>query len=237
MKPLTITARMAERQGLPCNIAGCPARRHGVSNYCTRHKLSLLRNGSPTQRAIRKYEYAPDLKTVRRFVRRNAKHPTFVATFAELDRQLSEAAAWATEWRGYRPRSWRQRLFLELARLATHGVTGRNVFEAAAAVFLFSRRRPGALDPYGRPLHYAIARAVFSLAPRYRTPSTRRRDGALRTITKRLSSEVLDEYGSRLTRFLLPALAQLARTLERNSSTGNQSTCVIPSPSPQPLSG
>lgn len=223
----TLRSRLREVGTRPCCI--CRTLTNRLSGLCSRHHNSLLRYGHPTGRAIRKHELHDDLKLVRRWVRRNRDHPALVSAFASLDRQLALSSSRSVNLAAREGRRWHTRVNLELSRLASHDVTGRQMFEAVASVYVFARRRSGVLPPSGRPLAFAAARAVFSLAPRHRVPSVRRSDGAKQTLTRRLSTVALAKYGAALVVQLQPLLAVCARSIERRRAAAHQPSTSEPS--------
>lgn len=78
--------RYEERNGQkPCDIRGCPKKRHGRGRYCKRHQNNASRNGDPVARAIRVYEFASSIKKTEEILSPWKSHPATLAAAAALE--------------------------------------------------------------------------------------------------------------------------------------------------------
>lgn len=205
---------MTARKWKECTVPDCDHLVSGLSRWCNRHKLSALRYGSPTATKITKRDLQPFARTVTRFIRANEQHPALLQVFTQLDHLLVQAATVHDRCdppgqpvRTLRPRDWSSRRVRELARLHAAGVTGGDLYRAAAAVWLFHHYHPDRLPP-GKPLRFAMARAVLELSRRYN------HRGPTRRVTNRLSTLVLDALGQELVNELSDCLSRMVRAID-----------------------
>jgi len=145
---------------------------------------------------------------VRNFLRQNRGHPALLAVYADLERMLYEATLTPV---GHRPRAqdWQQRMRYDLARLRHGGVTGDEVFELVATLFMFSEYTPRTLAPWSRPFWFSAARLTLNL---------RSRDQDCPLVNKhaasRVNSKTLETIGRRITVTCAPVFRAMKETIE-----------------------
>jgi hypothetical protein len=202
------SARAAERRHLMCAVQRCDKHVSGLSHYCNTHKQNLARHGDPLAHALRACELAPYLKQVHKFLAANEDHPALVESYKGLDEWLQEGSRQAAMLTPEVAKHWRGRMASECRRLHAAGVTGRVLFERIAAVWLLSGADTRRLPRHSKPHRFAVARAVFNLADRFGKRALRQ-NNEIKKITKRLSTELLNNAGRELTVSFLPVLLKI----------------------------
>lgn len=156
----------ARNSRLPCSVRRCRYRRHFTSQWCSQHRTNASQYGHPEARHLLKREWAPHLRTVRAFFRRQSGHPALV-TGEEILRVLLNP--------GQEPRQlnhcdaryllWRELARLQGGRNPLRKVTPREALETVTAVYLLIQREPQLLPDDGECLSRALAHAVLRLRP------------------------------------------------------------------------
>ncbi len=155
-------ARKAANEAERCtNWARCGGMRRHLDLVCRPCRSRWEAFGSANGRRIPAATLAPYRRLVDRVLDVNESHPAQLAARQYLDDLLAKATQHHradrdgvfADWKGAR----------ELARLVRHGVTSRDVLAAACAVFVHLHNSPMQTK---REERFAIARAVFGLAPR-----------------------------------------------------------------------
>jgi hypothetical protein len=203
-----VRERLLRRPPRPCAVAGCLQPTHALSQHCIRHKRGLLRHGGVNARAIRLTELRPFTPCVRNFLHQNRGHPALLAVYADLDRMLYEATLAPVR---HRPRAqdWQQRMRYDLARLHQGGVTGAEVFELVATLFMFSEYNQHTLAPWSRPFWFSAARLTLNLRSRDRDCPLVNKHAA-----SRVNSKTLETIGRRITVTCAPVFRAMKETIE-----------------------
>ncbi|KAF0098713.1 MAG: hypothetical protein FD144_4232 [Rhodospirillaceae bacterium] len=151
-----------------CVVSDCHAYRTRFGRFCHRHRRRLAQYGHPTARPLSRSgeDLAGWSRKIEALLAANAGHPGLSRASRELQRELDDAAQRA------RNGDTLSGVSAQLARLAAHGVTPEMILARAVAVVVIERSNPR-LFPDQRSLEFAIARAVFGLAPNTGTPGAR----------------------------------------------------------------
>jgi hypothetical protein len=215
MSPLK---RYLARRNAVCSVSACGRTTDGISKLCNRHKRLCLRNGAPTANSIRKSEVRHARKEVQAFLKANAGHPTLTKTFGYINEVLDHYAVRGEPYvtRNIKPATYSHRLACELYRLKTSGCTAAEVFEEVATLFLFTLRDPRRLQRHTREHHFQTARMVLNLRPRFSKSFISGNTGRKYSTANRLSSEVLDKFGTFLNVQLIGSLCAMTESIEFN---------------------
>ena len=143
-----------------CVVADCHELRTRFGRYCRPHRRRLAQYGHPRGRPLARTgeDLAGQARRIEALLTANADHAGLSRAIRELQQQLDEAACRAQSGRplyGAEPH-W--------ARLAAHGATPLAILARVVAVVVIDRENPR-LFPDHRAMEFAIARAVFGLAP------------------------------------------------------------------------
>jgi hypothetical protein len=159
-------------------------------------------------RAIRLTELKPFRPSVRNFLRQNRGHPALLAVYADLDRILHEATLTPVR---HRPRAqdWQQRMRYDLALLHQGGVTGQEVYELVATLFMFAEYNPRTLQPWSRPFWFSAARLTLNLRSRDRDCPLNNKHAA-----SRVNSKTLETIGKRITITCAVVFRAMKETIE-----------------------
>lgn len=151
-----------------CVVPDCHDYRTRFGRYCHRHRRRLAQYGHPTARPLSRSgaDLAGWSRKIAALLAANADHPGLSRASRELRQELDDAAQRARN--GHTLSGVRA----QWARLAAHGVTPEMILARAVAVVVIERINPR-LFPDQRSLEFAIARAVFGLAPNTGTPGAR----------------------------------------------------------------
>lgn len=191
-----------------CAVSGCRLPTHALSRWCRKHAHRAERHGSPTQRKITRTELRPYIATVEKFLDANAQHPALDTAFSDLQKLLADAARAPVVQRP-KPREWRTRLRIDLARLNREGVTGREMFAIVAALHLFALAQTRSLEPMSRPFWFQTARLMLNI--RQRDPRERL---VHRGIGSRLPAAALEHLGRTVTLLLWRILRAMVAAIE-----------------------
>lgn len=155
-------------QHKPCEVSDCHTHRTRFGRYCHRHRRRLAQYGHPTARPLSRSgeDLAGWSRKIAALLAANGDHPGLARAMRELQQELDDAAQRA------RNGDTLSGVRAQWARLAAHGVTPQMILARAVAVVVIERSRPR-LFPDQRSLEFAIARAVFGLAPNTGTPGAR----------------------------------------------------------------
>jgi hypothetical protein len=145
---------------------------------------------------------------VRNFLRQNRGYPALLAVYAELDRMFYEGTLAPVR---HRPRAqdWQQRMRYDLARLHQSGVTGEEVFELVAILFMFSEHSQRTLAPWSKPFWFSAARLTLNLRSRDRECPLVNKHAA-----SRVNSKTLETIGKRITVTCAPVFRAMKETIE-----------------------
>lgn len=148
-----------------CVVADCHDHRTRFGLYCRRHRRRLSKYGNPTGRPLSRtgLDLPTKARRIEALLSANADHPGITRAAAELQQSLNEAAERARLGQPLAGAS------LHWARLASHGVTPLAILSHVVAVVVLDRGNARLFHDQ-RALEFAIARAVFGLAPIGRTP-------------------------------------------------------------------
>jgi hypothetical protein len=144
---------LANRQ--PCVVPRCLDTRHGASVHCQKHQRAVRQHGHPLGRKIHQRDYAPERKEAERTLREFSHHPGLAIALAFIGDWIERAERRARDVPGG----------AQLARLSGRGVTALEIVTECAAVWSLAEKHPGLL-PDDERLNFALANAVFHLAPR-----------------------------------------------------------------------
>jgi hypothetical protein len=155
----------------------------------------------------------------------NPEHPALVYVFEQLQAMIDAARNYQRP-HNLRPLDWSSRLSHELRRLHDGGITGQEVFRVVALVWMLHRYQPRTL-PAGRPLLFAMARAVLDLRPRYTHVGIRRERSGPALVSNRLSTLVVAKLGEELLTLLHPVLARMAEAIDRATTPQQEQRAKI----------
>jgi hypothetical protein len=96
------------------------------------------------------------------------------------------------------------------------GCTAEEVFEEVATLFLFTLRDPRRLQRHTREHHFQTARMVLNLRPRFTKSFISGNTGRKYSTANRLSSEVLDKFGTFINVQLIGSLCAMTESFEFN---------------------
>jgi hypothetical protein len=161
-----IRSRRASNEAFPCRHPSCHRSRASLSPYCRPHFERTKHLGHPDAVAYRSGLWAPHRAEVERLLESNPDHPGLLQVINFVDRLLTQAAGNVYAFKGAD----------ELCRLLGHGVTARQIVVEACAHWLWTSDMPKAF-PSDTAADFALARAVFALAPRPRRPCGVQRGG------------------------------------------------------------
>jgi hypothetical protein len=150
----TYLANKAANLTKPCNCAGCPLPRTGLDSFCPSHRQVYRRYGHPKAGPLKRSSWAPYRTPLRDLFALNESHAGLVEATRYLSDWMARARANPSGRKGD----------IEMQRLAVNGVTARDVLIEVCAVSIFLDACPHVL-PSDRARDFAIARAVFLLAP------------------------------------------------------------------------
>jgi hypothetical protein len=150
----TYLANKAINLNKPCNCAGCPLPRTGLDSFCPRHRQVYRRYGHPKAGPLKRSSWAPYKGPLRDLFALNESHAGLVEATRYLTDWMARAKANPSAFKGA----------VEMQRLAVGGVTARDVLVEVCAVSMYLHACPDVL-PSDRARDFAIARAVFLLAP------------------------------------------------------------------------
>jgi hypothetical protein len=157
--------RTKARAHLPCGVSTCSSRVHGLSRYCTKHHHQALRYGAPGQTRTLRRHTAPFERVVSRLLTANSDHPAIALVIGELDALLVQATKAAAIKPSPGRQDWQAKVNVELARIYSAGITGRDVLQTVAGLWFYAKANRTQL-PAGRPLQFAMARHVLTLVHR-----------------------------------------------------------------------
>lgn len=140
-----------------CSLPGCGQPRHGLHGWCRVHAARARLYGHPLASPMRPSTWTKERREVAAVFAGNVDHPGLLQVLRLLADWMARAGADEHAFKGAR----------ELARLLRHGVTPLAVATEVAAFWSWQSVHGGAL-PTDRALDFALARAVFMLAPRER---------------------------------------------------------------------
>lgn len=179
-------ARALNEQGF-CNVSGCTGRRRGFSNWCPKHLSVTKLYGHPKAGPIKARNYMPYRPWVAALFDANPEHPGLIANQGYVRQYMQRGLDNENAYLGAK----------EMARLARHAVTPRDVLIEVACIYCYLQDNPRAV-PDLQSQEVAITRAVVRLAPqgRWYTPEAlkkgttgyplRPRASALKAIGKHL---------------------------------------------------
>jgi len=178
-----------------CSAPGCNARRYGLNAYCRAHYETSRRYGHPTARPLRRSCWSSYRVAIQSLFDLNQGHRGLVDSVAYLHDWMTQGANNANAYRGAD----------EARRLIEHGVTARQVLVEVTAVSMYLTRHPNAL-PDAVSEEFAIARAVFALAPQRTKVSWQ--SGRRKTYRARARASALRYVGRHLRQVLSGVVSQ-----------------------------
>ena len=140
-----------------CKARGCNHHREGLNAYCASHNSVYRKYGHPSARPIKPIAYTRYRKEVSAIFDANAGHAGLVAALDYIDKWTADAANPLSTFKGAP----------EVARLASDGITTRDILIEASSFWCFLHDNPRAL-PDTRSEDFGLSRAVMHLAPRPR---------------------------------------------------------------------
>lgn len=211
MQSATFRAHKARNELHRCDLRGCGHHRSGINRWCTDHLRRANLYGHPEAPPLRPHQWNEERQEVRRLLSDNADHPGLRSVIAFITSWSEQACANEHAFKGAD----------EVARVIRHGVKPLDIVTEVAAFRLWMTRHPGIL-PDQRSEDFALARAVFGLAPRIRR-HTRGPGGAWPVTIKapatwsyspKPTKAALGYVGSHLRGTLAPLLANVALAVE-----------------------
>jgi hypothetical protein len=157
-----IADRLARRGSRKCDVELCFKPCHMLSRWCGTHAACAAKNGSPTQKPLRRPDLLPYRKLAHRWVTSNQTHPAIKLVVADLDRYLFESTLVQITRRPRRV-DWQAVMRLEFQRLYRSGLRGQELFELVLVIHLYATYRPHALQPWSRPLWFQLSRLTCRL--------------------------------------------------------------------------
>ena len=152
---LDYRTRKAALAGQPCRLDGCSSLRFGFAVHCRKHRRIAESYGHPQAGPLRRSSMATFRTGIAALFAKNGTH----AGLIEADRWVTSLMAQATA------DSYAFKGANELQRLATHGVTPRAVLVEFLACSAYIDWAPSVLPEDDRCRDFALARAVFLMAP------------------------------------------------------------------------
>jgi hypothetical protein len=147
---------------MACRADGCNRPRRGFGIWCRSCLPKARKLGHPNARGIRPSEYKETERRVRSlFAGANADHPGLVYATQALEAWMAEAL----ESSALPQKRWPHPSVPEVARLARHGVTARDLLVRLCSVYYFLRSNPTVL-PSDDARSFAVSHALIKLAPR-----------------------------------------------------------------------
>ena len=216
MSKLSLREQNAKGRTHRCEVPGCQRLRRGVSRYCFLHENRKSRHGHPNGRHLRAFELAPFREELDRWLKAQDGHPVLQSVYAELDEMLSRCAAYEPG-RSLRHYDADARMKLELRRLASAGITGKQIFRTAAVLWRVAKCRGDMLPFLSIQHRYATARHVLNLTPRYYHYSNSN-SGSRKKVSRRLSSQVLNSLGRHLIVSLRVVLEAVHEAIEKSAN-------------------
>jgi hypothetical protein len=140
-----------------CQDRACGRLRFGLNRYCRQCNQVAVKYGHPAARPLRPSLWSVERQAVGELLATNNNHAGLLSALSYLRGWSERASANGRSFKGA----------AELDRLVRHGVTPLDMLTEAAAFWLWSDRNVHAL-PDDRARDFALARAVFALAPRPR---------------------------------------------------------------------
>lgn len=163
-----------------CSVDDCWSLRTRFGLYCRKHKRRLAMYGSTSGKPLPKQVVAGIALRAQRLLSANEDHPGLARATGELQRRLDEARD------TYRTTGAPNGAALYWSRLAGANVTPLQILSAVVAVIVLDRENHRAL-PNQKALEYALARAVFGLAPQGKSPPGAR-------ILAQTGREMIEQY-------------------------------------------
>ncbi len=152
MKYATPQQRIQANELKMCKAKGCTRHRKFYSGYCSSHNAFKVAYGDPEQRRVYPKAYEREALKVQHLVQANSQHPGIQQGAAFFQDWLTQA----TQVSGVLA----QRAIL---RLSDEGISGMELLQEVAALWLFCRMYPWSLQE-GLPLDYATGIAVLCKA-------------------------------------------------------------------------
>lgn len=151
--------RKAMMQGKPCKYPGCTrVVADGLNVWCKHHARKVYETGAPDGRGLRRHEYLPLIRELRRFFEIHKTHPGIRA-----------AVRWAREWMADAMTEEDHAIYCpareEMRRIVDRGVEAKTVVIEALAAWLLIDARPWQFKAQTQIVK-AIGNAVLILAPR-----------------------------------------------------------------------
>lgn len=185
-----------------CTVADCHELRTRFGRYCRSHKRRLAHFGHPRGRPLSRTgeDLAGHARRIEALLSANSDHAGLSRATRELQQQLEEAAERVRANRSLQPATphW--------ARLAAHGVTPLAILARVVAVVVIDRENPR-LFPDQRAMEFAIARAVFGLAPNSGKP---------------LGSRILEATGRRMIGDYIELIVNAVAALKASEEDARQ---------------
>lgn len=150
----TYHAHRAKNMTLRCQAPGCFLLRGGLDSHCGRHRSTYRRLGHPDAKPLPRRNWLPYKVALEHLFSLNANHAGLLEAEQAIDSLMKRGIANRSAYKGAQ----------EMQRLATHGITPRDVLTAALAVLEYQRHF-GSSAPDDRSRDFQIARAVLALAP------------------------------------------------------------------------
>jgi hypothetical protein len=148
-------------QGKPCQAPGCTRTvTKGLNVYCPQHARKVYETGAWNGRGLRRYEYLPLIRELRRFVEIHKTHPGILAAL-RFARQWMADAMTEEDHAIYCPARE------EMRRIVEHGTEAKTVVIEALAAWLCIDARPFQFKAQTQVVK-AIGNAVLILAPKER---------------------------------------------------------------------
>lgn len=151
----TYQAHKASNMALRCGAPGCFLLRDGLNAACGKHLSAYRRLGHASAKPLPRSEWVDYATAIEKLFSRNPGHAGLIEADRLVDSFIMRGVASGRAFKGTD----------EMQRLSTRGVTPREVLVTALSFLEFERHHGDKL-PDDRSRTVALARAVFSLAPR-----------------------------------------------------------------------
>jgi hypothetical protein len=158
----TYVTRKAENMAKLCSARGCHLPRGGLDSMCSRHRSTYRRLGHPSARPLPRRDWLPYKVALEHLFSLNEGHAGLVEAERFVDSFVKRGIAHSEAYKGAQ----------EMQRLASHGVTSRDILVTVLAVLEHQRRCTNP-PPDQRSEDFQLSRAVFALAPQVVKPGWR----------------------------------------------------------------
>lgn len=199
-----------------CSASGCVSPRSRISPHCVQHTTRRNRYGHPLGRMITRKEYEVEHTEVSTFIAANLNHPAVTAALKWIEQWL------VGSFNGDRTMPAHH----DMARLHNQCVTPVAILTVAAALWVYSQRRPARL-PDDLRLTYAMSLAVLGLIPREQRRVPAQVGKPSHSYPKQHSALARRDIGGRLRRSLVALFVNINEGLNRQEEQRREQAAAL----------